>query len=270
MLINDILLICVFTFVVYWTGRRKMGYIQSFNRRETKYLLTDMQAEAFIREAHDLLSHDKYGEYKICNLYLDTDDFYFIEHSLDRPAYKEKLRIRSYGNADQETKIFLEIKKKAKGVVYKRRIVIPFGEAADYVHNGVRPPSLEGFVPNQIFEEIDYLMKKYEPEPKIYLAYDREAYFLTDHPEVRITLDKNIRSRWENITLTSDDGTELLDTGVENYRLMEIKSGRAIPLEITEILSRLKIYPVSFSKYGRIYTAMVQKNKSTGRKELTI
>jgi len=205
----------------------------------------------------------------ICNLYLDTDDFYFIEHSLDRPAYKEKLRIRSYGNADKDTKIFLEIKKKAKGVVYKRRIVIPFAEAEDYVEHGIRPPSLEGFVPNQIFEEIDYLIKKYDPEPKLYLAYDRKAYFMTNQPEVRITLDKNIRSRWENITLTSDENAALLDTGIENYRLMEIKSGRAIPLEITEILSRLKIYPVSFSKYGMIYTDMVQK-KSTSRKELAI
>ena len=246
-----------------------MSYIQSFNRRETKYLLTAEQSEAFLREAHSLLSPDKYGEYMICNLYLDTDDFYFIEHSLDRPAYKEKLRIRSYGNADKDTKIFLEIKKKAKGVVYKRRIVIPFAEAEDYVEHGIRPPSLEGFVPNQIFEEIDFLMKKYAPEPKIYLAYDRKAYFMTNQPEVRITLDKNIRSRWENITLTSDENAALLDTGIENYRLMEIKSGCAIPLEITEILSRLKIYPVSFSKYGMIYTDMVQK-KSTSRKELAI
>lgn len=245
-----------------------MGYIQSFDRRETKYLLTEKQAEAFIREAQKLLSRDKYGEYTICNLYLDTDDFYFIEHSLGRPSYKEKLRIRSYGNADEKTKIFLEIKKKARGVVYKRRIVIPFGEAADYIHNGIRPQSLDGFIPNQIFEEIDYLMKKYNPEPKLYLAYDREAYFMNEHPEVRITFDRNIRSRWDNITLTSDEAAELLDTGTENYRLMEIKSGRAIPIEITQILSRLKIYPVSFSKYGRIYTAYVQKN--AGRKELMI
>jgi len=247
-----------------------MGYIQSFNRRETKYLLTAEQADAFLRETKPLLSRDKYGEYTICNLYLDTDDFYFIERSLDRPAYKEKLRIRSYGNADRNTKIFFEIKKKSRGVVYKRRIVIPFAEAEDYVERNIRPPSLDGFVPNQIFEEIDYLMKKYSPEPKLYLAYDREAYFMTERPEIRITFDKNIRGRWKNITLTSDENAELLDTGIENYRVMEIKSGRAIPIEITEILSKLKIYPVSFSKYGRIYTAEKYKNNASNRKELMI
>lgn len=247
-----------------------MSYIQSFNRRETKYLLTSKQAEAFLREAHSLLSRDKYGEYTICNLYLDTDDFYFVERSLDRPTYKEKLRIRSYGNAGYKTKVFFEIKKKSKGVVYKRRIVIPFSEAADYVDKGTRPASLDGFVPNQIFEEIDYLMKKYRPKPKLYLAYDREAYFMTEQPEIRITFDKNIRGRWDSLTLASDENTELLDTGVENYRVLEIKSGQAIPLEITEILSKLKIYPVSFSKYGRIYSDMKKENKSPVRKELKI
>ncbi len=247
-----------------------MSYIQSFNRRETKYLLTSEQAEAFLCEAHSLLSHDKYGEYTICNLYLDTDDFRFIEHSLDRPAYKEKLRIRSYGNISDDGKVFFEIKKKSHGVVYKRRITISMREATDYLRNGVRPHSLEGYVQNQIFEEIDYLVKKHSPEPKLYLAYDRKAYFMTEQPEIRITFDKNIRSRWDNLTLASDEKTALLDTGTENYRVMEIKSGRAIPLEITAILSRLKIYPVSFSKYGRIYTAKFNENHSRNRKELTI
>ncbi len=250
--------------------RITMGYIQSFNRRETKYLLTAEQESAFLNEAGNLLSTDKFGRYTICNLYLDTDDFYFIEHSLDRPAYKEKLRIRSYGTSSAEKQVFFEIKKKARGVVYKRRIIIPLREAEDYLRDGTVPPSLDGFSANQIFHEIDYLMKKYRPEPKIYLAYDREAFFMTEQPEIRITFDRDIRSRWDNLTLTSDDGTSLLDTGIADYRVMEIKSGRAIPIEITEILSRLKIYPVSFSKYGKIYTAHFNKTKNPLRKEITI
>lgn len=247
-----------------------MSYIQSFNRRETKYLLTEKQAEAFLQKAYGLLSRDKYGKYTICNLYLDTDDFYFIERSLDRPAYKEKLRIRSYGNAEGDTKVFFEIKKKSRGVVYKRRIVIPLDESDNYLKNGTRPPSLDGFVPNQIFEEIDFLMKKYSPDPKLYLAYDREAYFMTEQPDVRVTFDHNIRGRWDNVTLASDKDSSLLDTGIENYRLMELKTGMSVPIEITQILSELKIYPVSFSKYGRIYMARTQESQTQHRKELTI
>lgn len=230
-----------------------MGYIQSFNRYEIKYMLTDEQRTAFMEAAGEMLCRDKYGRYTICNLYLDTDDFYFIEHSLDKPIYKEKLRIRSYGNASDESRIFFEIKKKFNKVVYKRRIVIPFSEAVEYLENDIKPPSLDGYSANQIFEEIDYLMKKYKPEPKLYLAYDREAFYVDGHPSLRITLDKNIRGRWHGLTLKNDDNTELLDTGVENYSLMEIKCPGALPLELASILTRLKIYPVSFSKYGRIY-----------------
>ena len=89
-----------------------MGYTQSFNRYEIKYMLTDEQRTAFEAAAGDMLIRDKYGKYTICNIYLDTDDFYFIEHSLDKPVYKEKLRVRSYGTASDDSKVFFEIKKK--------------------------------------------------------------------------------------------------------------------------------------------------------------
>ena len=239
-----------------------MGYIQSFNRYEIKYMLNQEQRQAFLEETEKMLRRDKYGRYTICNLYLDTDDFYFIEHSLDKPIYKEKLRIRSYGNASDESRIFFEIKKKYNKVVYKRRIIIPFGEAVDYLKRDVRPPSLEGYSANQIFEEIDYLMKKYKPSPKLYLAYDREAFYVEGHPALRITLDKNIRGRWNELTLKTDEGAELLDTGTDNYSLMEIKCPGAMPVELASILTRLKIYPVSFSKYGRIYTEKFNRERT--------
>lgn len=230
-----------------------MVYTQSFNRYEIKYMLTEEQKKVFLEAMGDHLCHDRYGEYTICNIYLDTDDFYFIERSLEKPVYKEKLRVRSYGAADEDTRVFFEIKKKFRKVVYKRRITIPLAEAEEYIKNGTKPPSLEGYSDNQIFEEIDFLMKRYAPEPKLYLAYDREAYYLKEYPEMRITFDKNIRGRWDNLTLKFSDDTELLRTGVDNYSVMEIKCAGAMPKEYADILSGLKIYPVSFSKYGQIY-----------------
>ncbi len=236
-----------------------MSYIQSFKRYETKYLLTKEQAQAFLEAASDMLVPDTYGEYTICNMYLDTEDFYFIEHSLDKPAYKEKLRLRSYGTVKEKDTVFLEIKKKSRGIVYKRRITIPFCEAEDYLIRGIKPPSLQGFQAEQIFAEIDYLMKRYNPMPKVYLAYDRKAYFLGDYPKIRITLDKKVRSRWEKLTLASDENTEILSTGIENYHLMEIKSDGVLPVELATILSKLKIYPTSFSKYGNVYINKYKK-----------
>lgn len=230
-----------------------MGYIQSFNRYEIKYMLNTEQKECFFEAVGDRLCRDKYGEYTICNIYLDTDDFYFIERSLEKPVYKEKLRIRSYGTADDDTTVFFEIKKKFRKVVYKRRITIPLREVRNYLENGIKPESISGYSANQIFNEIDYLMKRYKPEPKLYLAYDREAYYIDEHPEMRITFDRNIRGRWQSLTLKNSDDVTLLDTGIENYSLMEIKCAGAMPKEYADILSELKIYPVSFSKYGQIY-----------------
>ncbi len=231
-----------------------MAYIQSFRRYETKYLLSEQQCEAFIAAASELLIPDKYGDYTICNLYLDTDDFYFIEHSLDKPEYKEKLRLRSYGNVGAEDKVFLEIKKKSRGIVYKRRITLPLHEAEDYLLRGKTPETLPDWSARQIFSEIDYLMQRYKPLPRVYLAYDRLAFTMRGYPEIRLTLDGNIRSRFDDLTLSCDDNASLLDTGVPDYRIMEIKSDGAVPIPLTKILSQLKIYPVSFSKYGRVYT----------------
>jgi len=236
-----------------------MSYIQSFSRYEIKYLLTPLQRERFMSRA-SMLSPDEYGSYTICNIYLDTDDFYFITHSLDKPVYKEKLRIRSYGTASSDSEIFFEIKKKFKGIVYKRRIVVPISEAMAYISEGVVPQSLSGYKSMQIFNEIDFLMKKYDPSPKLYLAYDREAF--SADGGIRVTLDRNIRSRWSDLSLSSDSGTELLDTGVDDYSLMEIKCPAAFPSELAAVLSELEIYPTSFSKYGQIYKSSAAARKT--------
>lgn len=241
-----------------------MGYIQSFNRYETKYLITDKQKDEFVFKAGESLIRDKYGEYTICNIYLDTDDFYFIKHSLDKPVYKEKLRIRSYGTAGENDDVFFEIKKKYHGVVYKRRIIVPLWEAVKYIESGKKPESLSGYSPNQIFDEIDFLMKKYKPSPKLFLAYDRVAYSDNRFGGFRLTLDKNIRGSWEELTLTNDKNNIYIDTGIDDYNIMEIKCSGAMPLEYTRILSEMKIYPLSFSKYGRIYT----EKHNTHKKEV--
>ncbi len=238
-----------------------MSYIQSFRRYETKYLLTEEQAERLISMAGDFLTPDRYGDYTICNLYLDTDDFYFIQHSLDKPKYKEKLRLRSYGNASEDDSVFLEIKKKFRGVVYKRRITLPYAQAMEYLLHGTKPSAVNSAVAEQIFSEIDFLMQSYRPTPKVYLAYDRLAFFSKKYPQLRVTFDNSIRSRWEDITLKHNNKVEYLDTGVAPYRLMEIKSDGAIPMELATLLSQLQIYPTSFSKYGNVYINTICQRK---------
>ena len=217
-----------------------------FNRYEKKYLMTE---EVYLRLRHMLADHmqtDKFGLHTICNIYYDTENYELIRRSIEKPVYKEKLRLRSYGIPDLNSTVYLEIKKKYQKVVNKRRVALTLGEAYDFVEKGIHPREQ-----SQIINEIEFFLKRYELQRGIYLAYDREALFETANESFRVTFDHNIRSRKTNMGLENGDFGELLLP--KNYYLMESKVLGATPLWFTKILSQCKIYPVSFSKYGNIY-----------------
>lgn len=217
-----------------------------FNRIEKKYLLTRPAYEA-LREA--LIPHmeeDEYGLHTICNIYYDTPDALLVRRSIEKPLYKEKLRLRSYGIPRMDSKVFLEIKKKYDKVVNKRRISLSLREAYDYLERGIRPEK-----DSQILRELDFFLERYELQRGLYLAYDRVALFGREDHEFRLTFDRNIRSRREDMGLEKGDmGTPLLPP---DYYLMESKVMGAMPLWFSHILARLRIYPVSFSKYGNFH-----------------
>lgn len=225
-----------------------------FQRYEKKYLMRKETYEAFLEATKESICGDNYGKHTICNIYYDTDTYELIRTSIEKPKYKEKLRLRSYGVPNQDSKVYLELKKKYKGIVYKRRISLTLEEAEAYLNQGVRPDK-----ESQILNEIDYFMTLYQPKPKLYLAYDRVAYFGIEDKSVRITFDHNIRSRAFDLSLSQGDkGNCLLD---ENYYLMEIKVEGAMPIWLCRILSDLEIYPTSFSKYGNIYKQSLLKQQ---------
>jgi SPX domain protein involved in polyphosphate accumulation len=222
---------------------------QRFKRSEKKYRIDERQYRALLSLIGDKVEYDQYGKYKICNLYFDTLDYQLIRDSLEKPIYKEKLRLRSYGTPTAESKVFLEIKKKYKGTVYKRRISLPYGEAFDYCL-GRRKLSGEG-VQGQIAGEIDWMMKRYQLYPMVYLSYDRMALRAMEDPELRITFDTNIRWRRERLDLAEGDfGYVKLPEG---QYIMEIKIAGAMPLWLCDALDQLQIYPASYSKYGTVY-----------------
>ncbi len=226
----------------------------TFERIEKKYLLNEEKYNQLMNRLEPYIKLDDYGLHTICNVYFDTDNFDLIRRSVEKPAYKEKFRVRSYGVPNDNSKVFLEIKKKYKGIVYKRRIQMDLSEAHDYLLNGVKPD-----LNTQIFKEIDYMLNFYDLKPKVYIAYDRMAYSDIIGEGVRLTIDQNIRSRDTKLSLKDgDEGEVLLPQG--NY-LMEIKVPGACPLFLSNILTELEIYPNSFSKYGNVYKRMLRKNK---------
>ncbi len=217
-----------------------------FERVEKKYLLTVMKYELLRERLLPYMEMDQYGLHTICNIYYDTEDYELVRTSIEGPVYKEKLRLRSYGVPDNDSPVFLEIKKKYKGIVYKRRVSMTLEESVRYLNHGIKPAS-----DSQILREIDYFLRFHKPIPKVYLAYDRIALFGKEDSEIRITFDQNIRSRMTELDLSEgDSGKYLLHKGDV---LMEIKVPYAYPLWLAGVLSDLEIYPVSFSKYGNVY-----------------
>ncbi len=217
-----------------------------FQRVEVKYMVEEATYPILMERLKEHMDIDSYGLHTICNIYYDTEHDELIRTSLEKPIYKEKLRLRSYGVPTESSKVFLEIKKKYKGIVYKRRMDLDLASAKEFTLHNI-PPEGE----SQIQKEVEYFFKFYKPVPKVYIAYDRIAMFGKEDPELRITFDQNIRSRDYDLNLEDGDHGELLLK--EGFRLMEIKIAGAMPLWLSAILNELAIYPTSFSKYGNVY-----------------
>lgn len=221
-----------------------------FQRYEKKYLLDRGQYEGFREAMEGYMQVDEYGKSMICNIYYDTEQYDLIRASIERPPYKEKLRLRSYGIPKLSDTVFLEVKKKYRGIVYKRRIALPLEEAYKSLERGM----LTG-EKGQIGQEIDYFIKRYHPVPKLYLAYDRIAMYGTEDSELRMTFDFSVRSREEELDLAKGDrGELLLDEGTV---ILEIKVRDAYPFWLVQALEQFEIYPASFSKYGNVYKRVI-------------
>lgn len=229
-----------------------MSDICIFKRIEKKYRITTEQKDALLALVGNRLKPDEYGKSTICSIYLDTPNYRLIRNSIEAISYKEKIRLRSYGVPKDNTKVFLELKKKYKGVVYKRRISMSLNQAMEYLNNGVRPED------SQIMREIDYSMQFYgHPTPSIYIAYEREAFYAEEIPSLRITFDSNVRYRGDNLLLQyGDEGKRLIK---DNELLLEIKTDGAMPLWLSSALTELGILPSSFSKCGTAYQILMGK-----------
>lgn len=239
--------------------------IEVFNRYENKFLLDTTTYQNILDKLSNYMELDEYnkdhGFYTISNIYFDTKDNYLIRNSLSKPEYKEKLRLRAYGVPKEDGKVYLEIKKKVLGLVNKRRTTFKLKEAYDFISTGIKP-ELKGYMNSQVINEISYMLKIYDLEPKLYLAYDRKAFFHKENRDLRITFDTNIRTRRVDLKLEKGDYGEILLE--KDQWLMEVKAENSIPLWLSKLLSECKIYKTSFSKYGTEYQRMLlnhQKQK---------
>ena len=226
-----------------------------FQRHELKYILTREQKQHMLEAIEPYMSLDKYGRTTIRNIYFDTDNYRLIRRSIEKPLYKEKLRIRSYAKDRAKEKVFVELKKKYKKVVYKRRLSMLEEDAMRWLKKET-PCEID----SQIAREIDYFLQYYERlRPVLLLSYEREAYYCRDGSDFRVTFDENVLCRQEDLTFQADTGGSLVLEA--DKVLMEIKCSGGIPLWMAEVLSKEKIYKTSFSKYGTAYQKYIYPNR---------
>ncbi len=230
----------------------------TFKRYEIKYMLTNEQCNRLRKLMDRYMVPDEWGPSTVCNVYYDTPSRLLVRRSAEHPDYKEKIRVRSYGVRKASDPVFVELKKKYDGVVYKRRCAIT-AERATALLTGNGDPQ------TQIERELDFTCRRYGGlEPAFFIAYDREAFYARDDHEFRMTFDRNVRTRNHHLRLdVSDDAERILD---DNLTLLEVKAGGAIPLWLVEFLSGEGIRKVSFSKVGmaweRELKGALAKNRS--------
>ncbi|MCR5664159.1 MAG: polyphosphate polymerase domain-containing protein [Oscillospiraceae bacterium] len=227
-----------------------------FKRIEKKYLLTEAQLDALLQRIGAQLKPDEFGRSTVLSLYLDTPDHRIIRNSIEAADYKEKLRLRSYGTARADSTVFLELKKKYGGVVYKRRAAMTLSQAERYLRAGIKP------FESQIMAELDWAMRFYgRPDAAMLIACEREAWFGEAHPDLRLTFDRNVRSRENELRL--DRGSAGIRLLPKDTVLLEIKTAGAMPLWLADALDAEGILPGSFSKYGAAYLRSLKEKKNS-------
>ncbi len=228
-----------------------------FERKEIKYIISAYQHDDLLDALGDRMQPDEFGVTRICNIYFDTEDFRLIRESIEKPLYKEKLRLRTYGIPKEDDLAFIELKKKFNKVVYKRRETMSYYDAIHFLIGREKPENM-----NQILREIDWVLDFYPGlAPAMDIFYDRRAYFGVEDPALRMTFDTNIAYRTEDLDLRNGSfGETLMDNG--SY-ILELKINNAMPLWLSGIMDKLKIYPSSYTKYGNAY----KKYLSTGGKK---
>lgn len=219
-----------------------------FERIEKKYWLSAEQYKAILLLLEKNMIRDERGVTQICNIYYDTPDFALIRRSIERPLFKEKLRLRSYGIPSEFDEVFVEIKRKFNGVGYKRRIKVPFFEAKKLLRG-----EPVGCGDLQTENELLEFVRRYRPKPVVYLTYRRFAMTARDDPSLRVTFDSALQYRLTDPEDPTEYGLQPIMAD-DSAVLMEIKALGAVPLWLAAEMSRLKIYQAPFSKVGACYT----------------
>lgn len=230
-----------------------------FRRVEKKYVITKKQYLVLKDAITEKMVEDEHGKSTICNIYFDTEAYELIRHSITKPIFKDKVRLRSYNIPTKNSTIYLEIKRKYDGVVSKRRIETSLNQFYSYIEDN------NNLEESQIKKELDYYFNYYNLKETMFLSYERTAYYDRENRDFRITFDNNILARNYDLQIEKGNyGVSILD---KDKYIMEVKTLGAMPMWFVKILDEEEIYPSGFSKYGEAYKELIL-NVNNGIKEV--
>ena len=248
---------------------------RTIERVEEKYLITKHQKTVLMKKISERLEHDDFYKEQIISLYLDSDNYDLAIKTLDRPNFRLKVRVRSYDVPTPSKRVFFEVKTKLKTekrkVGNKRRLVLPLKDFYAYINKGqdleelAKKASKGDAQQCQVARELDYLVKVYDLKPKILISSDRTAFKGKFNEDFRLTFDENLRFRTQKLRLEKTGSWEKYFPNTSDPKrsiIMEVKTMHAMPPWFVAELGELHIYPVRFSKYGKIYQLIKERNNN--------
>jgi len=222
---------------------------QTFRRYEKKYLLDENQYRQIKEYLSKYTKSDKFFKSKVNSIYYDTDTFELIRRSIEKPEYKEKLRIRTYSDINADDKVYVEFKKKLDGIVYKRRTKAIYKDVLNDIYTCE-------FKDKQIGNEIRYALNYYDKlSPKVFISCQRASFVGIEDENLRITFDENLLYRMNDLSLSNSNN----DKSITDKVVMELKVAGSIPLWLSKILDDTKVYPRGFSKVGTAFLKRMEK-----------
>lgn len=198
----------------------------------------------------DPYTDKKKKEYCVRSLYLDTDDFNFYYEKLDGLKVRKKLRVRVYNEHQENVKGFLEIKRRFENCIFKERMSLPYSEIKKLIKN----PEIQDITFEEsrngklVLGRFIYNVVKFNLKPTIAVVYERKAYVGKVDPEVRLTLDMNVR-----IKPVDEIGEIYTESNLKHILgrnvILELKFNDFMPRWMSNLVKHLSIKPESISKY---------------------
>lgn len=168
------------------------------DRHEGKYIVPVSMARDVAEFIKPFCDPDPHGEgnppeYVITTLQLDTPN-YSLHHAKGLEAVNRfKLRARTYGEVVGGAPVFLEVKKKIRGVIVKSRCRIAFDSwSRDMVRNLKYDHTFKSHREEEAYLEFVRLTREIAAEPTVWIRYTRESYFGVNDEYARVSFDRKL------------------------------------------------------------------------------